>query len=287
MPDYPLRGALCATLAALMFASMAVGVRYASASLPTEMVVFLRNGFGLIFLLPWIYRHGRICGLATRRLPAHILRALSGLAAMYCFFYAIDHLHLGEAVLLNYTAPLFIAAIALVWLKEKATVQTMFAIGLGFIGLCFILKPGVGITERAAWIGLLSGLLAALAMVTIRDLSRTEPITRIVFYFSVTATLISSTPLLWAWQTPAMAPLLAMAGAGLAATVGQMLLTYGYSLAPAPYIGPFTYSAVVFAAINGWIFWEERPDAWSALGALLVICAGIIALQRRSMPRVT
>ena len=286
MPDHPLRGAYCATLAALMFAFMGVAVRYSSASLPNEMVVFLRNGFGLVFLLPWILRRG-IAGLATRRLSAHIIRTLSGLAAMYCFFYAIAHLHLGKAVLLNYSSPLFIAIIALIWLKEKASAQIMFAIALGFIGICFILKPDAGIMNQAAWVGLLSAVFAAIAMVTIRDLSKTEPITRIVFYFSVTATVISAAPLFWAWQTPSLQAVLAMTGAGLAATLGQLLLTYSYSLAPAPQIGPYTYSAVVFAAINGWIFWDERPDAYSVLGAILVISAGVITLQRRSMPPIT
>ena len=286
MPDHPLRGACCATLASLMFAFMGVAVRYSSLSLPNEMVVFLRNGFGLVFLLPWILRRGS-AALATKRLSAHVLRTFSGLSAMYCFFYAIAHLPLGKAVLLNYSSPLFIAVIALIWLKEKASVQIMFAIVLGFIGICFILKPDAGILHQANWVGLLSAVFAAIAMVTIRDLSRTEPIMRIVFYFSMTATVISAVPLLWAWQTPSLHVVMAMAGAGLAATLGQLLLTYSYSLAPAPQIDSYTYSAVVFAAINGWIFWGERPDAWSVLGAILVISAGILTLQRRTMPRIT
>ena len=123
MSDHPLRGAYCAVLAALMFAFMGVAVRYSSASLPNELVVFLRNGFGLVFLLPWLLRRGT-AGLATKRLPAHIVRTIAGLSAMYCFFYAIAHLHLGKAVLLNYSSPVFIAVIALIWLKEKASAQT-------------------------------------------------------------------------------------------------------------------------------------------------------------------
>lgn len=286
MPDHPLRGAWCAVLASLMFAFMGVAVRYSSAFLPNEMLVFMRNGFGFIFLFPWLWWRG-IARLATRRLSGHILRTFSGLSSMYCFFYAIAHLQLGKAVLLNYSYPIFIAIIAIIWLKEKVSAQLMFAIALGFIGICFILKPDTGTMNQAAWVGLLSAVLGAIAMVTVRSLSSTEPITRIVFYFSVTSTLISAVPLLWAWQTPPLPALLAMAGGGLAATLGQLLLTYSYSLAPAPQIGPYTYSAVVFAAINGWIFWGERPDAWSVLGALLVITAGIVTLQRRSMPPIT
>ena len=102
------RAALATTLAALMFASMGVAVRYASASLPSEVLVFLRNSFGLLFLLPWLYHRG-FRGLKTNRLSGHITRSVTGLAAMYCFFYAIAHLPLAEAVLLNFSSPIFTA----------------------------------------------------------------------------------------------------------------------------------------------------------------------------------
>ncbi len=285
MDKQHLRGAYCALLASLMFAIMGTGVRHATAELPFEIAVFLRNSFGLLFLLPWLYPRG-ITQLKTRRLGAHVVRSLSGLTAMYMFFYAIAHLQLAEAVLLNYSSPIFIAIIALLWLGERPSAKLIAAIFIGFIGLCFILKPGIHIFKAAAWIGLLSAIFAAVAMVTIRDLSSTEPTLRIVFYFSLTSTLISAMPLYWIWQTPTLQTLLIMAGAGAAATCAQLLLTYSYSLAPAAQIGPYTYSTVVFAAIFGWIIWAEQPDIYTLIGALLVIIAGSMTLQRRNMPRV-
>lgn len=277
---------MAALLASLMFATMGAAVRYSSAYLPNEMTVFLRNCFGLLFLLPWIYHQGA-SSLATNRLPAHITRSVFGLTAMYCFFYAIANLHLAEAVLLNYSSPFFIAIIALVWLREKVSAKIILAIMIGFIGICFILKPGAGVFQGAAWIGLLSAFFAAFAMVTIRNLSTTEPTLRIVFYFSLTATLISSIPLLWTWKMPELPALLAMALAGLAASFGQLLLTYSYSNAPAALVGPYTYSTVVFAAAWGWLFWSETPDSYTITGAILVIIAGSITLQRKGLPRLT
>jgi len=274
------RAALATTLAALMFASMGVAVRYASASLPSEVLVFLRNGFGLLFLLPWLYHRG-FRGLKTQRLSGHIIRSVTGLAAMYCFFYAIAHLPLAEAVLLNFSSPIFTAIIAMLWLGEEATRKLLLAIVIGFTGICLILKLGVGILSPAALVGLISAVFAALAMVSIRDLSKTEPTRRIVFYFSVTATLISAIPMFWYWQTPDLKPLLAMIFAGLAATLGQLLLTHGYSLAPAARVSPYSYNTIIFAAIYGWIFWSETLDILTLFGALLIICAGIITLLSR------
>lgn len=282
----PIRAVIAALLASLMFASMGAAVRFSSAYLPHEMTVFLRNCFGLLFLLPWIYRQG-VSSLATRRLPAHILRSVSGLTAMYCFFYALANLQLAEAVLLNYSSPFFIAIIALIWLREKLPAKIMLAIAVGFTGICFILKPGVGMFQGAAWIGLLSAVFAAFAMVTIRNLSTTEPTLRIVFYFSLTGTIISAIPLLWAWEMPVLPALLAMAFAGLAASFGQLLLTYSYGNAPAALVGPYTYSTVVFAAFYGWLFWSETLDVYTVIGAILVIIAGSMTLQRKGLPRLT
>lgn len=274
------RAALATTLAALMFASMGVAVRYASASLPSEVLVFLRNSFGLFFLLPWLYHRG-FTSLKTNRLSGHITRSVTGLAAMYCFFYALAHLPLAEAVLLNFSSPIFTAIIALLWLGEEATRKLLLAIIIGFSGICLILKPGIEILSAAALVGLISAIFAAMAMVSIRDLSKTEPTRRIVFYFSVTATLISAIPMFWYWQTPDLKPLLAMIFAGLSATLGQLFLTYGYSLAPAARVSPYSYNTIIFAAIYGWIFWSETPDMLTFFGALLIICAGIITLLSR------
>ena len=274
------RAALAITLAGLMFASMGVFVRYASASLPSEVLVFLRNTFGLLLLLPWLYHHG-FRNLKTNRLSGHITRSVTGLAAMYCFFYAIAHLPLAEAVLLNFSSPIFTAIIALLWLGEEATRKLLLAIAIGFSGICLILNPGIGILSTAALVGLISAVFAAMAMVSIRDLSKTEPTRRIVFYFSVTATLISAIPMFWVWQTPELKPLLAMVFAGFSATLGQLLLTHGYSLAPAARVSPYSYNTIIFAAIYGWIFWSEIPDMLTLFGALLIISAGIITLLSR------
>ena len=269
-----------------MFASMGVTIRIASTELSNEMVVFLRSTFGLVILFPWLCKKG-LKNLATRRPAAHILRALSGLAAMYCFFYAIANLQIAEAVLLNYCSPLFIALIALFWLGEKVTKLIIAAIIIGFLGICLILKPGFGSFSYAAWIGLVSALFAAIAMVAIRNLASTEPTYRTVFYYSLTATIVSAIPMIWSWQIPDWNMLLIMALAGLFATLGQFLLTYSYSLVPAAQVSPFSYTTVIFAAVYGWLFWSELPDIYMYIGAVLVIIAGIMAKQSSSMPQIT
>lgn len=275
-----IRGAVCSILSAFLFALMSAGVKYSSQYVPSEVVVFLRNAFGLLFLLPWI-RNAGLDTLRTRRFGAHFVRTATGLTAMYCFFYAIAHLQLGEAVLLNYSSPLFIAIIAMIWLGEPSSKMVIIAIIIGFAGVILIMKPGFGVFSSAALVGVASGVFVAFAMVSIRNLSSTEPTVRIVFYFSILSTLISSIPLLWKWQTPDLKVWGVMLGAGLIATKAQLLMTYAYQCAPAAKIGAFAYTNVIFAALIGWVIWGETFDYLSIAGAVLICCSGILTSFRK------
>ncbi|MES2489879.1 MAG: DMT family transporter, partial [Pseudomonadota bacterium] len=176
--------------------------------------------------------------------------------------------------------------IAWYWIGEKPPAVVYPAALTGLVGIAFIVKPG---SEEINWfagmVGVCSGILAACAMVSIRRISDTEPAPRIVFYFVAMATVISSIPMLWAWQTPSTTTLLQLIGAGLTATVGQLCLTRAYALAPAARVGPFTYAAVIFSALIAWLIWDERMDAWSALGSLLVIATCVMVGWKRPEPR--
>lgn len=244
--------------------------------LNNEMVVFLRNLFGLFFLLPWLLRLG-LRNLATERLKLHAFRSVVGLSAMYCFFYAIPRIPLAEAVLLNYTVPIFTPLIAWYWLKEPANLATGFAVFLGFIGICLVLRPGFAGFHPASLVGLCSGVLAAVALTSIRKLTSTEPPVRVVFYFASFSLLISCLPACLSWQTLTSSQWLLMLGIGACATCGQMLITSGYQQAPAAKAGIFTYTAVLWAALFAWLRWGEQPTVFTWAGAMLIILAGLLA----------
>jgi drug/metabolite transporter (DMT)-like permease len=208
------------------------------------------------------------------------VRSLSGLGTMHCFFYAIAHLQLSEACLLASTTPLFIPVIAWLWIREPAARKVQEAIIMGFIGVLLILKPGTGVFRPVAMVALAAGMFAALAMVSIRRMSVSEPAIRIVFYFSALGTLGSALPLIWSWQSPRPGIWCLLILIGMMAAVGQILITRGYSLAPAAQVGPLTYGNVVFATFLGWLFWGESMGAMTWAGAVLICAAGIIATGR-------
>jgi drug/metabolite transporter (DMT)-like permease len=279
-PQNAVIGAALIVASELLFASMGAGVKLAAVTLPNEMIVFMRNAVGLLLLIPLVLHGGAVVTLSTRVFHLHLLRACAGVAAMYCFFYALGHLALADGMLLKMTAPLFIPFIGFVWLREIPGWLLVLAVPVGFLGVLLVLDPR-GDVHPAALVGLLGGLLAALAKVTVRRLTRTEPATRVVFYFAVLAMLISTLPLVWAWQTPAWRELGLMLFIGAAGTTGQFLLTRGYAAASAAQVAPFTYFSVVFASIFGYLFWEEVLSTQFVAGALLVAVAGVMALHAR------
>jgi drug/metabolite transporter (DMT)-like permease len=275
------QGAVFILLSELMFASMGAAVKAASGlGLPNEMLVFMRNLMGLFVIAPLLLRYGA-AELRTPVYHLHLMRAVLGLSAMYCFFYVLGRLPLADGMLLKMTTPIFMPLIALLWLGERVAWPAIVAIPLGLVGVLMVLKPG-GDMSWVALLGVLGGALAAVAKVTIRRLSHSESTTRIVFYFSLNATLISALPLLWAWQTPTLEQWMLLGLMGVMGTTGQLLLTRGYGVAPAAKVSPFTYFSVVFGAAYGYLFWGEVLDGLFVAGALLIAVAGVMAVRARS-----
>jgi drug/metabolite transporter (DMT)-like permease len=272
------RGALLMIASALMFALMGAAVKVAARTLPNAQVVFFRCALGLVALLPWIAPLG-LRGLRTARFREHLVRGLAGLGAMYCFFYALAHMRLPDAVLLNYSLPLFMPFVEAAWLEEPFPRRMWIAVGVGFAGIVLVLKPGIGLFQPVALVGLLAALFAAVAQVGIRHLTGTEPTARIIFYFGAVSTAVSALPVIADPRMPEASEWRLLAAIGVLATAGQLLLTKAYAQAPAARVGPFIYSSVVFAGLLEWALWKSVPDALALLGMALVAMAGVLALR--------
>ena len=265
-------------LAALAFALMSAAVKVASRDVPTTMVVFFRNVVALVWLAPWAWQQGAR-GLATRQFPGHLVRALAGLASMASFFFAIGHMRLADAVLLNQSFPLFLPMAESIWTRDPIPGSVWGSLLLGFLGIVLILKPGSELFSVVALIGVASAVLAAVAQVGIRRLTRTDPVPRIVFYFALIAASITALALPFAWRMPTWPTIIALVSTGTFATIGQLAVTRGYAHAPAALVGPFIYTGVVFAALLDWILWRSLPDPLFVPGALLVAAAGARMLK--------
>lgn len=263
---------LCLMTSALLFSIMGVCIRFASETVDNPTVVFFRNAVGLFIFIPMLLKHG-FSFIKTDKLWMHTWRSIVGLAAMYGFFYAIAHLKLSNAMVFSYSSPIFIPLIAYFFLKERISKGMIIAAVVGLMGVLLVAKPDQGVFNAISFIGLGACFLSAMAFVTVRALTNTEPPERIVFYFCIFGTLISSIPMYWHWRVFTIKELALLITAGLLANISQLFMSYAYSLAPAGQIGPMNYIAIIFAGIWGFVFWHEIPDLYSILGISIILMA--------------
>lgn len=270
-------------IASFLFAVMGVLVKLASGHFSSPELVFYRSLFGLLSIYIFIVLGTRqwLVPLRTRYLTSHVKRSLFGFLALVMFFYAIAHLPLATAITLNYTAPLFLAAITAWWFKEHHGKGLVAALLLGFVGVAVLLQPGWQDQDIfAGAIGLASGLFAAVAYLNVRTLGRQgEPEWRVVFYFTLIATLGAALWMLtagFARPRPQDWPLLL--AMGLTATLAQLAMTRAYRLGNTLTVGTLAYSNVAFSAGYGVLLFGDRLPMSAWIGMALIVLAGLVSV---------
>ena len=275
------RGVLLLCVSSSLFATMGVCIRFASFTVDNTQVVFFRNIVTLV-VIGGIYL-GRapkrfFKDMKTTQIKLHLARGITGVAAMYGFFYAIAKLPLSNAMIFTYAAPVFIPFVAWVFLREPMSARMWLAAALGFVGVTLVAKPDTGVFDWISVIGLSAALLAATAFVAVRALTKTEPITRIVFYFALIASVISFVPAIPGFRAFSLTELGFLIGAGVFATAAQMIMSKAYSYADAGKIAPANYTAIAIAGGWAWLIWGEVPDLISMTGMLVILGAILLCM---------
>ncbi|MDO4175276.1 MAG: DMT family transporter [Eubacteriales bacterium] len=272
------KGILFIIISAFCFALMNLFVRL-SGDLPPMQKSFFRNFVALLFATIVLLRSEQKFQFNRENLPQLIARATLGTIGILCNYYAVDHLVLSDASMLNKLSPFFAIIVSYFYLKEKVTPFQATAVVVAFIGALCIIKPGFSsLTTGPALIGALGGLGAGAAYTMVRSLSlRGERGPFIVFFFSAFSCLVCLPYLLFAYHPMTWTQLILLLLAGLSAAGGQFAITAAYSNAPAREISVFDYSQIIFAALLGFLFLQQIPDFLSVIG-YIIICGTSIAM---------
>lgn len=286
----PLRGIAFKLASVLVFIVMASLIKATAQHVPAGQAVFFRSFFAIPVIVVWlIWRQELSTGLKANAPMGHVWRGVVGTMAMGLGFAGLGYLPLPEVTAIGYAAPLLTVIFAAMFLGEEVRVFRISAVILGMVGVLIVLAPrlsivsndAAGVTEAFGAMLVLGGaVFAALAQVFVRKLVNTEKTAAIVFYFSLTATLLSlvTLPFGWVWPTPGEAALLVLAG--LLGGLGQILLTSSYREADASLVAPFDYASMLFALGIGYFVFSEVPT-WTMLGgAALIVTAGILIIWR-------
>ena len=258
-------------LSAFGFALMNAFVRLAG-DLPFIQKSFFRNAVAMVAAAVVLLRSKVGFRWEKGNLPLLLLRSICGTIGIFCNFYAIDHLVLADANILNKMSPFFAILFSLLLLGERATLFQYCAVLAAFGGSMLVIKPGFSADTFPALIGLLGGAGAGAAYTVVRALSkRGEKSARVVFFFSAFSMLVALPFILFDFHPMTGMQLTHLLCAGLSATLGQFGVTLAYAHAPAKEISVFDYSQVLFAALLGFFLFGQIPDWMSVLG-YIVIC---------------
>ncbi len=281
-------------VASFFFASMAVGIKFASHSFSTFELVFYRGVVSVIFMAVVVRARG-----ASLRTPVpmmHVTRSAIGVVSLGSWFYAIAHLPLATAMTLNYMSGVWVAAFivggALLYGQAEKQGPLLFTVLMGFVGVVLTLRPTIDHDQLfAGVVGLLSGIGAALAYMQVTALGRAgEPEERTVFYFSVGTAVVGAVGMLftdmtpWAnvrWQDAAwVVPI------GVLASLGQWCMTRAYSHGATLVVASMQYSGIVFASIFSLTLFGDRIAPMGWIGIAVIVSSGILAtiLRARALP---
>lgn len=276
------KGMLSIMAAAFFFAAMNVFVKL-SGDLPAPQKSFFRNLIAMIFAFMILMRSGEKLSYRKKDLPMLLMRSIFGTIGILCNFYAVDHLLVSDASMLNKLSPFFVIIFSALFLKEKANIVQKISVVIAFIGALFVIKPSMDVFRNInSLIGVMGGLGAGIAYTCVRQLGKQGVKgARVVFFFSSFSCLVLVPYLLVDYHPMTMQQLLCLIGAGLMAAGGQFSITAAYNFAPAKEISVFDYTQVVFAAILGFFFLGQIPDLYSVIGYVIIIGVAVWSFLRQ------
>jgi drug/metabolite transporter (DMT)-like permease len=274
--------------AVFWFMVMAALIKATSGEVPPGEAVFFRSFFAIPVILIWLASRGELRhGLVMRNPWAHLLRGLLGTLAMGMTFAALGMLPLPEVTAIGYATPIFTVILAVVILHERIRMVRITAILLGLAGVLIMLWPrlngGASLQDTAtfgALLVLLATMARAMVQIIVRKLVHTEHTAAIVFYFSVTASVLSLMTLPFGWVVPSPNTMFLLILAGVLGGMAQILITSSFRFGAASMLAPIDYSSMLFSILIGYFWFDEIPTMVMLIGAALVISGNVLVIWR-------
>ncbi len=289
-PTNAVKAILLKVVAALIFAIMAVLVRYLGQAYPVGQVVFFRSAFAILpVVVIYAWRGELEAAIRMGRPFGHAGRGLTAVGAMFCNFSALARLPIVDATAISFAAPFITVAMSALVLKERVRAYRWSAVIVGFAGVLVMLAPHLDLAGSAGAsasgaIGAIYGLAGAFfnagSTVQTRHLTRSETTSSIVFYFSLICALAGLCTLPLGWTMPSHFELAALIGIGICGGLAHIVLTESYRWAPVSLVAPFDYTSMLWVLVLGYLVFGELPSALVFLGAAIIVGAGLFVLWR-------
>ncbi|MFM2043429.1 MAG: hypothetical protein RLY86_2005 [Pseudomonadota bacterium] len=277
-------GILLAVASFGFFSGMDVLVKLLSARYAVPQIIFFNCIFSLMPILVYAAATGGIIdNVRTRRFGMHLLRSCIGVVGGISAFYAYSRMPLADAYALAFAAPLFITALSVPILKEQVGWRRWSAVGVGFIGVLVMLRPGAGVIDIGAFAALGGALCYSINMLIARGMRGTEKPVSFAFYSTIISLGANGVLTAFVWVPPTLPDIGMHAAAGLISGCSVIALLTAFRLAPAAVVAPFQYTQMLWGVLAGYLIWGVVPDVWLGVGAAIVIASGLYILYRETV----
>ncbi len=245
-------------------------------------ISFLRNIIAAFVILPILLRAGGVSILKTNRPGMITVRSIAGISGNILYFYAFQRMAVGDVIVIAQAVPLFVTAMAVLFMGEKVGWRRWVAVSIGFVGVVIAIDPG-GNVSTASLIAVAATGLWASTILMMRSLGATDSPYSISFYFMAIGAFMTAFAQPWVWQTPTGEVWILLIGVGVSGAFGQILMSYALKLADVSVVSPFNYTGILWAIGFDLLIWNVAP-AWATLsGAALITAAGIYIFHREAV----
>jgi len=259
---------------------IAVAGREAARELSIFQIMLLRSTLGIAMLWPLVRAAGGLSAVRTERLPQHALRNAIHYAAQYGWFVALTLISLAQVVSIEFTMPIWSAALAVVFLGERMNRRKWFAVLLGLVGVAVIVRPGSGEINAGQLIALAAALGFAISVVLVKSLTRTDAAVAISFWMLIVQSAIGLVPALAVWQWPSVHVWGWVVVVAFCGTYSHYCFARAMQHADATVVVPMDFLRVPLTALVGWLAYSERLDLLTLLGIGLILTANLLNLAR-------
>ena len=259
---------------------IAVAGREATREMSVFQVMLLRSTLGMAMLWPLVRAAGGLASVRTQRLPQHIGRNAVHYAAQYGWFVALTLIPLAQVVAIEFTMPIWSAALAVLFLGERMNGWKWVAVMLGLVGVAVIVRPGAGDIDAGQLIALAAALGFAVSVVLVKSLTRTDAAVAISFWMLVVQSVIGLIPALLVWQWPSVAGWGWVLVVAFCGTYSHYCFARAMQHADATVVVPMDFLRVPLTALLGWWVYSERLDVFTAVGVGLILAGNVLNLVR-------
>ena len=269
-------------VAVFLFALNSAAGKWLVAKYPVGEFMLIRSCFTLLFLSPFIWHAGRAAFANAPRPGLQVLRVVLSALEVAMFFWAVSYLPLADTTTFYLAGPIYVTALSVLLLREPVGWRRWTAVLIGFAGVVIALRPSAESFTLPALIALTGSVTYALVMITTRALRATNDIMLMTTYF-IGAVAFGLVTMPLGWVTPGVYDLLYLAGVGFSNIVAQFCVIRSLKFASASVVVPYQYTLIVWSVVFGWLMFAELPDAYTVVGAAIIVIAGLYIFWREQV----